>query len=186
MQSQFESISRIDAIGADFDELTRIVEPRPVRPRQNEPLLKPDTILQAVRKIGPESSQEFYRTLAAEDDTQARREAATQLAEGGEQNVEKNRPILRNLLADPDQSVRMTAAVSLLLMGEKEQEKQILAWLGASEPYPRYQMVEQLERVKDGKKLSFTRTALARFAATEKHRNTYQHQRLQRLLQRIP
>ncbi len=186
MQSQFESISRIDAIGADFDELSRIAEPKPIRPRKNEPLLKPETILQAVRKIGPESSQEFYRTLAAEDDVQARREAATQLAEGGEQNVAKNRPILRNLLADPDQGVRMTAAVSLLLLGEEELEKQILVWLNATEPNLRYQMVQQLERIQDGKKLRFARTALARFAATEKHRNTYQYQRLQRLLQRIP
>jgi HEAT repeat protein len=186
MQSQFESISRIDAIGADFDELSRIAEPKPIRPRQNEPLLKPDTILQAVRKIGPESSQEFYRTLAAEDDTQARQEAATQLAKGDEQNVEENRPILRNLLADPDTGVRMTAAVSLLLLGETGPQKQILVWLGGTEPYPKYQMVEQLERIQDGKKLIFARDSLTRFAAAEQHRNTYQHQRLQRLLQRIP
>jgi HEAT repeat protein/tetratricopeptide (TPR) repeat protein len=184
MQSQFESISRLDAIATDYDELTQIAAPEPIRPKANEPLLTPKIILAAVAKIGPESSQQFYRTLAGEDDTEARREAAARLAEGGEADRERNLTILTNLWADSDIMVRMTAGVSLLILGETYPEKQILIWLDSGEPYPQSQLIVQLERIADGKKLAFARDALIRCAAQQKPRNRYFHERIMNLANR--
>ncbi len=185
MQSQFEAISRFDAIGTDFDELSQIAEPTSIQPRKNEPLLNPDRILQAVRNIGPESSQEFYRTLAGGSDVPARSEAAVQLAEGSAQDGHKNLPILRNLLADGAATVRTAAAVSLLLLGESDSQKPILQWLSSTESYPRQEMLKQLKRVNDGSKLTFARSALERYAAAEKQRNEYQYRLALGLLERI-
>jgi len=183
MQSQFESISRLDAIATDYDELTHIAAPEPIRPKANEPLLTPKIILAAVAKIGPESSQEFYRALAGEDDTEARREAATRLAECGEADCEQNVTILGNLWADADIMIRMTAGVSLLILGETYPEKQILIWLSSGEPYPQSQLIVQLERIEDSKKLAFARDALIRYAAKQKS-NRYFRERIMNLANR--
>ena len=185
--SQFESIRSLDALSAEWDELKRQA-PQPIDPRNHETLLKPQTILEAVRKIGPAASQEFYRRLAAEADGDARREAAARLAEGTLDDREHNVPILRHLMADHDTSVRAAAAVSLLLLGERQAEKQIVAWLRSPEYQQRHSILTQLERVENGRLLAFAREALeelAKHARQSDPRAAHDDTRLQRLLGRI-
>jgi HEAT repeat protein/predicted negative regulator of RcsB-dependent stress response len=184
-QSQFENLRDIDAISTDWDELKQATRPDPINPQQNERLLTPRLILDAVRKIGPAASQTFYRQLAGEVDWEARKEAAARLAEGTADDRTQNIPILRNLFGDSNVWVRGVAGVSLLLLGQRDVEKQILTSLKSPENWEQHSTLQQIERVKDGHMLIFARQALQ--AIYEEVRdNSYQETRLRRLLGRIP
>lgn len=116
-QNQFAQIARMDDLAADLDELTRAALDPPVDPRRNEDLLKPRHILDAMAKIGPAQTQEFYRTIAAGADTESRIQAAIHLTAGAPAEYDKNRSILRPLLGDPVRQVQIAAAASLILLG---------------------------------------------------------------------
>jgi HEAT repeat protein/tetratricopeptide (TPR) repeat protein len=182
--NQFESLGNLDALRTDWDELKRASLPDPIDPRLHEKLLSPRMILDAVRKIGPTVSQSFYRQLAAAPDAEARSAAAARLAEGTAEDRTKNLLILRNLMGDSNTAVRAGAAVSLLLLGESNAERQIVAWLLSPEPGQRYDMLRQLSRIKDGRRLIFLRETLHTLA--RQSRNRYDIERLQQLLTRIP
>ena len=171
MQSQaaitghYDSISNLDSVSKDWDELAASLQPGPVNPRRNEELLSPKIILEAVRKIGPGSSQEFYRTLAGEKDGQARSEAAARLAEGSKDDQEKNLPILRNLLGDDERQVRIIAAVSLAILGDEAGKPAVLEWLKSTNEWEMRHTLRQLRRAIAAGKASF---ALERIQAIEK------------------
>jgi HEAT repeat protein len=183
--AQYDAIGRLSDIESDWSELKQLAEPAAIDPRRNEPLLSTEIVLAAVRKIGPEFSQDFYRQLAAEQDPNARREAAERLAEAAVRDRDENLPILRSLLADSAIHVRMAAAVSLLILDQTGVQSQILTWLKSSELWQRNQIVWQLERVSDGKRLMFARTAVAETAGDDSIESTLR-QRFKRLLLRIP
>jgi len=185
VESQFETLGRLDAIASDWDELKSVASPEPIDPRQNEPLLTPDRILAAVRKIGPASSQEFYRRLAGEEDLAAREEAAMRLAEGTAADKPKNLPILRNMMADPQPGVQTAAAVSLIILGQTEPRQQILLWLGSQQSWDQNRTIAQLERVQDGRLLQFARDALTKLANTRPIHQRLE-ERVRNLLRRIP
>jgi HEAT repeat protein/tetratricopeptide (TPR) repeat protein len=163
VSAQFDHLSSIDAIGSEFNELKAAPLRRPGtrgaggEPGEGEELLRPGHILEAVRKIGPAVSQEFYRGLAGVEDEEARAEAAVQLAEGKGEDLARNLPILRNMLADGAPQVRMAAAVSLLLLGEEAARAPILEWLGSASAWEQRLIVGQLARVKDRALLAFAR-----------------------------
>jgi hypothetical protein len=175
----------LDAIAADWDELKGVVKPGPIDPRRDERLLEPATILQAVRKIGPELSQALYWKMAGEDNADARREASRRLAEGRPEDAAQSIPILRNLLADEDQSVRMEAAVSLLILGQNDVQKQILDWLRSADRWQPRQIALLLDRVEDGTRLTFARENIEKVAAQKWYHNSNVG-RLRALLKRIP
>jgi HEAT repeat protein len=167
--SQIQTLKNLDAVGDDWNELKASLTSGPIDPRRNEELLAPSHILEAVRKIGPAVSQEFYRKLAGAGDTTAREEAAERLAEGGKEDIASNLPILRNLLADASESVRIAAAVSLLIVGQKEVQKEaqqpILEWLDAAQTGQQSAILRQLKRVDDTARLAFARSRIAAIAA---------------------
>ena len=165
-------------IAGEWDELKAQGRRRPIDPNRNEPLLDAAMILEAVARIGPEASQDFYRKLAAEADRDAREEAARRLGEVPAAKAQ-NEPILRTLLADTDQDVRMAAAVSLLVLGETDVRKPILAWLQGPEKGP---ILPHLARVKEGRLLIFARPALERLSESDHDPRNLVNQ----LLQGIP
>jgi len=164
IKAHYDSIRDLNAIGSEWDELKAALRPQPVEPRKNEELLEPRHILEAVSKIGPAASQEFYRTLAGEKDEEGRREAAVHLAEVNKEDIEENQSILRNLLADTETSVRIRAAVSLLILGQEMTRGPLLEWLNSPNAWEKYQLLEQLGRVKEGEQLSFARKQLEAIA----------------------
>jgi HEAT repeat protein len=165
-RAQYESLANLDALRADWNELAEAALPRPVNPRQNEELLSPRLILDAVRAIGPEASQDFYRTLAGEKDVEARAEAAARLAEGTPAEAPCNVLVLRNLLADSEEGVRVSAAVSLLVLGE-DARAPILGWLKTGRRWERATTIRQLARVADRSLLDFALEALLAAAADD-------------------
>ena len=162
--AQYESIRDLDAIGAQWDELKAAARPQPINPRRHEELLEPSHILDALRKIGPAASQEFYRALAGEKESEARREAAVGLAEGSPEDIKENLPILRQLLADTDIRVQMAAAVSLLSLGQDLAQGYILQWLAAPEEWTRHRALEELHRVRVSAQLNFARKQIEAIA----------------------
>lgn len=152
MQAQYTQISDLNAIGRDWDEL-KSTTPQ-VDPIENEWLLTPEMILEAVRKIGPEASPVFYRRLAADTDQAARVEAAVQLAASVPTESEANIRVLRGLLSDRMFEVQTAAAASLLILGDDSPQRQILVWLKLPD-YTGVDVLRQLDRVTDGGRLSF-------------------------------
>ena len=73
-----------------------------IDPSRQEELWQPQDILEAVAKIGPQLSQEFYRALAASQDTDACQEAAEQLSAASPADREKNIVVMKSLLTDSD------------------------------------------------------------------------------------
>jgi len=165
ISAHYDIIRDLDAIGSEWDELKAISRPKPVDPRKYEELLEPRHILEAVSKIGPTASQEFYRALAGEKDAEGRREAAIHLSECNEDDIEKNLIILRNLLADTDNFVRMRAAVSLLILEQEVAQRPILEWLSSPNFWEKRKILEQLARVKESEQLSFARKQIEAIAA---------------------
>ena len=185
IHSQLDTIGRMEDIDSDWNELKRLAEPEPIDPRRDEFLLSTGVVLAAVRKIGPERSQDFYRKLAAEQDQQGRLEAARRMADASSVEQAKNLPILQGLLAGQDLEVRRAAAVSLLIMGRTDVRPQILTWLTSQLVNEAYAIVSELERVADGRLLQFARPAIEAWAGRT-DLSSYQTQRFVALLQRIP
>jgi len=171
--AHYDSFSNLDSLGAEWNELKQAMRPTPVDPRRNEELLSPRHILDAVRKIGPASSQPFYRTIAGEKDEEARLEATERLADCGRDDVRENVKILRNLLADENDRVRMAAAASLLILGQETARQSIIEWLDSPSEWSKRTMLQQLARVKDAAKLSFAQRRIESIAWEKKlHRST--------------
>jgi HEAT repeat protein len=185
MQAQYESLRNLDVINRDWDELKAASLKRPSDPRQDEELLNPHDIMEAVRKIGPAASQDFYRNLAGSADGAARCEAAVALADATPADREVNLPILRNLLADTYGPVRMRTAVSLLILGHDVAQRPILEWLSAANEGDKRQMLEQLARVTEGARLTFARQPITRLAADQTLHESIR-QIAQSLLSRLP
>lgn len=169
-ESHVENLRHRRDIETEWDELKQQSRRRPIDPRRNEDLLEVRTILDAVAKIGPESSQEFYRTLAGESDQDVRQEAARRLGEVPSER-DQNMPVLRNLLADKQETVRMAAAVSLLMLGETDVCKPIMTWLESPEKWQSDAIIRELVRVKDGRLLVFARTAIEKVADEDRMRS---------------
>jgi HEAT repeat protein len=163
MSAQYDSIRSLEALSGDWDQLKSATQP--FQPVKSERLLSTAGILDAVRSIGPDVSQDFYRLLATGKDSSARYEAVEQLAQCGADDAAKNIPILRNLLGDKESSVRLSAAVSLLVLGRDEGQGEILGRLASSERRERQGAVQQLKRVTDHKRLAFARDRLQALAA---------------------
>ncbi len=150
--SAFAALRNVDDVAGDY---ATIGAPKvPIDPRRDEELLSSQMILDAVAAIGPAAMSDWYRKLAASTNANARRQAAIHLTDPA---------ILRNLLSDATPMVRLSAAVSLLQLGETAGQKEILAAfsnrsLGASE------ILEELSRVGDAKKLAFARAQLVALA----------------------
>ena len=161
VESQYDTISNLGSISSDWDELKASVTPEPIKPREDEELLSSKIILEAVSKIGINATQEFYRKLAGESDTEARREAAVNLSRGTKIDTQNNLQILRGLLADSDVRVQMEASVSLLILGERNAEEYISNWL-KSEKVRKGQILRALLRVKGPEKLLFAKDLLSK------------------------
>ena len=167
IREQYNTIARLDSISSDWDEIKASLQSDPVEPRGNEELLSPGIVLDAVQKVGPGASQEFYRTLAGEKDAEGRREAAVHLADGNEADIEENVAILRNLLADTDGQVRMRAAISLLVLGQDIAKSTILEFLESPREWEKRQALQQLLRVESAARLRFARRQIEAIAADE-------------------
>lgn len=185
VESQYESLSDLDAIRTDWNELMRPATAKPIDPKEDEWLLTPEIILDAVRKVGPESSQTFYRKLAAESDYEARHEAAMRLGECGNNDYPENEPILRNLLGDNTLGVQTAAAVSLLMMGHQEMQQRIVEWLESQDRAAHYFILEQFDRVADARHLTFARAGIQKILR-DPGRAWEVNRRAERLLARIP
>lgn len=165
--AQYDAIADFASIGDDWEALSTAVgrARREGEGGTREALLTPGIVLEAVRKIGNEATQAFYRKLAGERDAEARMEAAVQLATSDEESRAENVAILRNLLGDGNRSVRMRAAASLLVMGERGGREMILGWLGSPSAWEKCEVLEQLLRVESAEALAFAREAIAAIAA---------------------
>lgn len=146
-REEYTALRNLDAIASDWDELKIIALPRPRDPRQDEDLLTPQQILEAVRQIGPAAAQQFYRALAGASQAADRAEAAVGLADGMAGERARNLAILRNLLGDPAADVRLRARVSLLLLAEPGMDTWLRDRLRTGEDRERGDVLGQLGRL---------------------------------------
>ena len=158
----FDHLSDLDELKGEWQDLKSVGRPLPRDPRRGEDLLKPDHLLAAIRNIGPEKSPEFYRVLAAARKHELRLEAAIHLRFAGPKQQEVS--ILRNLQADAARDVQMAATVSLYLLKQPGAQKTLEEWLASKNEWVRRDIVAALERVEDGRLLTFARAALTRIA----------------------
>ena len=126
-----------------------------IDPSHQEELLQPQDILEAVAKIGPQLSQEFYRALAASQDTDARQEAAEQLSAASPADREKNIVVMKSLLTDSDSGVRVPAAVGLILLDDISGQEVIQEALNSTKEWDRRQTLGQLSRLPHPAQRSF-------------------------------
>ncbi len=164
MNSEYERISTLGAISTEWNELKASGRPEVLDPATDEHLLSRRDILDAIRKIGPGPSREFYLALAGDTEPEGRYEAAIGLAGGKGNEREKNLPVLRGLLGDESVGIRMQAAVSLLMSGEDGAQAMILQWLDSKEPRERVWIIRLLHRVKEPSKLAFAISRLKAIA----------------------
>jgi HEAT repeat protein len=143
----YTALRNLDAIASDWEELKVTALRRPRDPRRDEELLTPETVLEALRKIGSAAAPQFYRTLAAATASNDRAAAAVGLAEVTDTSREMNLTILRNLLGDPDPGVRLRARVSLMLHGESAMDGPLRDRLRAGDHSERWEILGQLERL---------------------------------------
>lgn len=168
VSSQYEQISNLESLSAEWDELKATTLAPVVDPANQEDLLQPEHILEAVAKIGPEWSQEFYRSLAASKDLVARREAADSLVAGTNQDRAKNLVILKNLLADADHEVRLRAAASLIRLNDANGRAVILESLNSTNEWHQQQAMERLARLGNPKLWAFAKKRIEAIAGDEK------------------
>lgn len=142
-QGAYTTLSNLNTIESDWDELKTSSQPRPRDPTRDEELLTPDHILEAVRKIGGTGAQAFYRALAASTNTDDRIAAVQGLAEAEPGGRDENVVILRHLLADPVREVRTGAWVSLHSLGEPG----FVKVLRESDPVEREELLSQMSRL---------------------------------------
>lgn len=183
IQSQFNSFRNLDSVGSDWNELKEVSSAKPVNPRRNEWLLSTEIVLNAVRKIGPDASQDFYRKLAGGEDPEARKQAAECLAEGKAKDREKNLPILQNLLSDKEERVQVRAAVSLLKLDDKSGQKIILQWL-KGRPWQKRLVLTLLEKVKNPDRLSFAKKEIITISK-DKKMNSYSNRHIKKMAEEL-
>lgn len=163
--SQYERLSNLESLSTEWDELKAATLAPPVDPENQEELLQPQHLLEAVAKIGPELSQEFYRTVAAAKDSFARAEAAVFLAAGSDQDRAKNLVLLKNLLTDADLEVRLRAAVSLILLGELTGRGVVVEALNSKNDWEQRHALRQLLRLMKPDQRAFAKTRIEAIAA---------------------
>jgi HEAT repeat protein/tetratricopeptide (TPR) repeat protein len=172
IQSQFVRLGSDASLEATGDELRAIALPEPVDPAKQERLLSTEIVLQAVRAIGPENAQGFYRGLAGDDQAAARAEAARGLAACVGSNVSATCAVLRNLSADKDPDVRAAAEVSRLILGDEPARAAIVAALadpnGRGDRRMLLNTLRELDRAIGRVDVSFARDALNAIAAADK------------------
>ena len=166
-QQERRQLASVENLRADWDEIKAATEREnaPADPRHEEPLLSPQMVLEALRKIGPEHAQTFYRNIASEEQYgQGRHEAARMLAHADDSEREASISVLRILAASPKEvRVQAAAAVSLLLLGDTEiAESTILTCLGSDTKI--YAVAELSERVTDKSTLKFAKNAIRAIA----------------------
>lgn len=133
-------------------------------------LYEPWHILEAVAKIGPELSQEFYRALAASKDRDARQKAAEHLSVAPPSDRARNAVVLKSLLTDNVLPIRIRAAVGLLLFGDTNGQSVIMEALNSKQEWEQRQTLEQLAWLRNPSQRSF---ALARIKAIAADRRVY-------------
>lgn len=158
--SQYERLSNLEALGADWDELKTSALAPPVDPENQEELLQTEHLLEAIAKIGPEWSQTFYRSLAASKDAESRAEAAKQLAAGKGDDQAQSLALLKSLLKDSAVGVRAAAAVSLIQINDTSGRDVILEALNTSNSGDKYEAIQQLNRLTQASHLEFAKARL--------------------------
>lgn len=146
-RAAYTSLRNLDAIAGEWDEMKASARRRPQDPRRDEVLITPEMILDAVREIGPEQSQAFYRALSGAKEGGDRIQAAIGLGAATGADQERSREILRNLGADPFLPVRINAGVSLMLLGDATAESALLERLRKGDNEERGEMLTQLTRL---------------------------------------
>lgn len=155
--AQYNRISNLESIAEDWDNLTAAVLAPMIEDSTQEELLMPRHILEAVGKVGPELSQEFYRALTSSKDASARQTAATQLAAGPPADRDTNVAILKSLLTDNVARIRVIAAVGLLQLNDNSGQSVILDSLNSKNSWQLRNTLSQLARITDPNQLSFCR-----------------------------
>jgi hypothetical protein len=163
-RAQYASISSLETLGAEWNELKKAALAPSDDPRPNEELLTPRMILDAVRAIGPALSQDFYRALVGDKEAEARTEAAARLSECAAVDAGQNIVILKNLLADSNVGVRISAAVSLLILEQDVARAPLLDWLEKGARWEKERTVRELNRVAGSSRLGFAHVALRAIA----------------------
>ena len=181
-QSHYHSFEQIDD---EWDELTHTLRMRLIEPQRREHLLTRARILAAVRAFAPASTQAFYRQLAAASNSDARHEAAEQLAFGVDDDMSLNLVVLRSLMSDLHGRVRIAAAVSLLKSGHPDGQTLIQESLETEQGWIVDDTFKQLERIEDGRLLGFARPTLERLLKRPARQVHHDHQ-FRSLLDRIP
>ncbi|HBC88879.1 MAG TPA: hypothetical protein DCZ94_18200 [Lentisphaeria bacterium] len=155
-RTRYDYLRDIKAIGKEWGEIMVSNTKLPINPAKNEFLISTKVLVGAVRDIGPELSQDFFRGLAADSDSDAREEAAECLSMCNPGDIQQNIKTLQNML-DDNIYVSSKAAGSLLLLGDTKVQGFVLKCLSSQDKNTVDRMMFQLEDVndKDPAKLSF-------------------------------
>jgi HEAT repeat protein len=146
-RAEYTALRNLNAIASDWDELKAAARPRTHNPRRDEELLTAAQVLEAVREIGPEFSQPFYRALAGAVDADDRMQAAIGLGSAAGSDWQPSLAILKTTKGDANPPVRIAAEVSLLQLGLEDGRAGLLADLKNEENPERGRILEQLARL---------------------------------------
>ena len=166
-RAEYTALRNVDAIASDWDELRVAALRRPHDPRRDEELLTAEQVLDAVRKIGPEQAQAFYRALAGAKGDGDRAQAALGLGAAAGPDQESSRSVLRSLRGDAAPLVRASAAVSLIQLGEDGAEPALLERLKNADNTERREILDQLARLPVAR-LEFFRKEIETIAANDR------------------
>ena len=158
--AQYDRISNLESLAEDWDDLKAAALTPMIDPNTQEELLIPHHVLEAVAKIGPELSQEFYRALASSKDATARGAAAAQLAAAPPADRARNVIILKSLLTDDVTVIRVSAAVGLILLEDNSGESVILDALNAKDSWELRTVLAQLARTTNVNQRRFCRSRI--------------------------
>ena len=162
--AQYDRISNLESLDTEWHDLQAATLAPIIDPSRQEQLLQPQDILAAVAKIGPELSQEFYRALAASQDTDVRQEAAEQLSAASPADRDKNIVVMKSLFTDSDSGIRVRAAVGLILLEDISGQDVIQDTLNSASEWDRRQALEQLGRLPQPAQRSFCLSRLREIA----------------------
>ena len=165
-RAEYTAIRNVDAIASDWDELKAAARPRVQNPRRDEELLTAAQVLAAVREIGPELSQPFYRALAGAVDADDRMQAAIGLGSAAGSDQQPSQAILKTVRGDAYPLVRIAAEVSLLQQGVEDDRADLLAGLQNKDNQERGGILEQLARLPAARLKPF-RDAIQRIATNQ-------------------
>lgn len=157
-------ISHLESLAEDWGQLTVSVLSPMIDDIAQEEVLLPQHILDAVRKIGPEYSQDFYRALASSKDATARATAAKQLVGGLSVDRDRNVAVLKRLLVDDVASVRVVAAVGLIGLQDVSGQAVILDLLNSNDSRQLRRTLAAVATIGDAAQLSFCRDRIEAIA----------------------